>query len=214
MFDVFFIIPSIGRHSIQKTIDSLLNLNGKNWYALIIFDGVESNIYINSHSIHFIQIDKTGVESKKNNAGCVRNIGFEYILKNKIQTNYIAFCDDDDTLHPDYIQHLYDDIQTFNEPELIIFRMMYQNGNVVPHPLTTKIQMKNVGISFAFKYDLLEKYDLKFINHPYEDFIFIQNSKQKNIKILISRHVNYFVRSCYSHLKENIKDYPPICINF
>ena len=210
MLDIYFIIPSIGRKSLEQTINSLNQLKSKNWNALIIFDDVEPLICFNGHSIHYIKIEKTGIQAKKNNAGLVRNVGLEYILKNNIKTKYIGFCDDDDTLHPDFIEYLNNDIQLFNEPELIIYRMMFPNGNVIPHPLTTKIQMKNVGISFVFKKNLLEKYKLTFINHPYEDYIFVQQAKKNPINILISKYVNYFVKTTFEIQQKSIKNYPPI----
>lgn len=212
MLDIYFIIPSIGRKSLEQTVQSLNNLKNKNWNALILFDGIEPFICFKSHQIHYLTVEKSGIESKKNNGGLVRNIGFEYIIKNNIKTKYIGFCDDDDSLHPDYIEHLKNDIQLFNEPDMIIYRMMYQNGNVIPHPLTTKIQLKNVGISFAFKKELLEKFQLQFMNHPYEDYLFIQQAKKNPINILISKYVNYFVRTNYQEHIDNIKNYPPIYI--
>lgn len=214
MLDIYFIIPSIARDTLKDTINSLNALNSKKWNALIIFDGVKPKILFDSHNIHYIQVEKTGIEAKKNNAGLVRNIGFEYLLKNNIKTKYIGFCDDDDTLHPDFIENLNNDINTFDEPELIIYRMMYKNTNVVPHPLTTKIQVKNIGISFVLHNKILEKYELRFINHPYEDFVFVQQAKTKPISILISKFVNYFVKTNYDLQKKYIKNYPPIYFDF
>ena len=40
MFIITFIIPTIGRLSLNDTINSLINLENKNWKALIIFDGI------------------------------------------------------------------------------------------------------------------------------------------------------------------------------
>ena len=41
MFIITFIIPTIGRLSLNDTINSLINLENKNWKALIIFDGIK-----------------------------------------------------------------------------------------------------------------------------------------------------------------------------
>jgi hypothetical protein len=44
MFIITFIIPTIGRISLNETINSLYNLENKNWNAIIIFDGVKNNV--------------------------------------------------------------------------------------------------------------------------------------------------------------------------
>lgn len=41
---VTFIIPTIGRDTLSKTIDSLINQTNPNWKAIIVFDGIPSNI--------------------------------------------------------------------------------------------------------------------------------------------------------------------------
>ena len=211
--EVFFIIPSIGRDSLIDTIQSLSNLTDNNWSALIIFDKVKNPITINQANIHFIETEnKVGKIDKKNNAGLVRNIGFSYIRKNNIKTKYIAFVDDDDTLHPNYIEHLKDNTTKFSNPDVIIFRMMYSNYQIIPHPQTRKLQVKNVGISFAVKSNLIENEEILFQNHPFEDYIFLQSCKVMKKKIIISNYVNYFVRATFHHCKDQIKTYIPIII--
>ena len=140
----------------------------------------------------------------------VRNIGFDYIKNNNIESEYIGFLDDDDTLHPDYIINLYKEKEIF-EFDIIIFRMMYPNYKIVPHPLSNKIERCNVGISFAFKTEIIYK-NFYFNNHPYEDFIFINLLKINKFKILISKFVNYFVKTTYINCIDNIKKYPNILI--
>ena len=212
MNDIIFIIPTIGRKSLKQSIQSIINLNGDyKWKVLVLFDGIKNNIETIKHeNIIFIEISKCGKIDKKNNAGLVRNKGFEYILHNNIETKYIGFLDDDDCIHPDYVINLVQEEKNF-EFDCIIFRMMYCNYNIVPHPLTNKIERKNVGISFAIKKELISKY--QFTNNPFEDFIFIYTLKRDKVSILLSKFVNYFVKTDFEKCKKYIKKYPNILFN-
>ena len=209
MNDIIFIIPTIGRKSLINSIDSIINLNGNyTWKILILFDGIKNNlINFNNKNVIIIEIEKCGNIDKKNNAGLVRNKGFDYILDNNIDTKYIGFLDDDDCIHPDFIINLYEQNKTFNF-NCIIFRMMFENYKIVPHPLTNKIERCNVGISFVIEKEIINNY--KFINHAFEDYIFILSLKRDKKTILLSKYVNYFVKTNYENCKNNIKNYPNI----
>ena len=87
---------------------------------------------------------------------------------------------------------------------------MYNNFKIVPHQLTTKIEKKNIGISIALKYELIENNNFRFMNHPYEDYIFINKIKYSKKKILISKYVNYFVKTDYIKCIDYIKNYTNI----
>ena len=234
---VIFIIPSLGRQSLISTIQSLINLNinsNNEWKALIIFDGIKNNLdkdYIQTINKHqqflFLEIEKSGIEIQQNQqhqqqhenncAGYVRNYGINYLISHEIQSEYISFLDDDDTIHPNYLDYLNNEENNYDF-EVIIFRMMYKNYNIVPHLLTKKIERKNVGISFALKYELLVKNkELRFSNHSFEDFIFIFQLQNLKKKILISKYIAYFVKTnynyCINYIKTYIKNLPHICIN-
>jgi hypothetical protein len=223
---IIFIIPTLGRQSLVNTIQSLINLTNNDWKALIIFDGIQNNldqIYINkinkNQQFIFLEINKCGIinEEINNCAGQVRNYGIEYLLthqQEELKTEYIGFLDDDDTLHPNYIDYLKKEETKF-QFDVIIFRMMYKNFNIIPHLLTKKIEKKNVGISFALKYEVLKNHqELRFINDSFEDFILIFISKQLNKKILLSKYIAYFVKTnhnqCANYIRNYIKNLPHI----
>ena len=224
---IIFIIPTLGRQSLINTIQSLINLTSNDWKALIIFDGIKNNldqIYINkinkNQQFIFLEINKCGIinENKINNcAGLVRNYGIEYLLNHEqeeLKTEYIGFVDDDDTLHPNYIDYLKKEELKF-QFDLLVFRMMYKNFNIIPHLLTKKIEKKNVGISFALKYEIIKNNkDLRFKNDCFEDFIFVFIAKQINKKILLSKYVAYFVQinynQCANYIKTYIKNLPHV----
>lgn len=211
---IVFIIPTIGRNTLIDSINSVMKLNGNyEWKILVIFDGIKNNLVdLNTNdNIMILETEKCGNINIKNNGGMVRNIGINYLIDNKIESKYIGFLDDDDTIHPEYINNLLKEEELFDF-DCIIFRMMYENYNIIPHPLTTKIEMKNVGISFLLKYEIINNENFRFINHPYEDYVFVNKIKNNKKKILISKFVNYFVRTNFEKCKNEIKIYSNILI--
>ena len=52
---VTFIIPTIGRDTLTRTIESLEKQTNENWKAIIIFDGCSPTIELNSEKIQIIQ---------------------------------------------------------------------------------------------------------------------------------------------------------------
>lgn len=211
MNDIIFIIPTIGRESLTNSLESIIQLNGNyKWKALVIFDGIKNNLnntYIDNDNIVCIEVDKCGREDVKNTAGLVRNKGFEYIREHNIESEYIGFLDDDDTLHPNYIIHLYNEKEKFDF-DCILFRMMFPNYNIIPHERTNKLIKCNIGISFAIKSELIKcKKNIDFQNNPFEDYIFIATLKNNKNKILLSKYVTYFVKTNYNECKDKIKNY-------
>ena len=191
---ITFIIPTIGRITLINSINSLLNLKDNDWNAIIIFDGIKNNIDIKDldNRIKIIEIEKSGIEDIKNNAGIVRNIAFDIILESDNKPDWIGFLDDDDYLSSDYICCLKDEIKINPIIDVCIFRMAYENGCIIPQKNDRNIIRNKVGISFCLKYDLIK--DNKFINSPFEDYIFLKNLQHKKYKILISSYVCYFIR--------------------
>ena len=52
---ITFIIPTIGRTTLERSIESILNQSFDIWYIIIIFDGIKStlgNKYINDKRIN------------------------------------------------------------------------------------------------------------------------------------------------------------------
>lgn len=230
MLLITFIIPTIGRETLVQSLDSLLNLKEIKWNAIILFDGIKNNISskskFNSDQFTFLEIEKQGKEDIKNNAGKVRNIGIEYIFQQHINTDFIAFLDDDDTLHPNYGLYLMQELKLHPNLDTCIFRMMYPNGYFLPNKYHTKIKVKQFGISFVIRKQYLEKNAIQFQNHPYEDFIFLKSLQYQHSKIVISPYIAYFIRTnylnCQSYLcniqcidnDKNKEILPRILINF
>jgi glycosyltransferase involved in cell wall biosynthesis len=169
---VTFIIPTIGRPSLNKAVDSLLKQKNKNWKCIILFDGVEEKIF-NDERIITKKIDKLGTFGKNHgNAGFVRNKGIE--LAN---TEWIAFLDDDDTLNENYVDWL--SLYISKGYEMVLFRMKTIKGKIIPSITNNDIIINDAGISFAYKKSL----DCKFVNSDTEDYHFLQQIRL-HIKVL------------------------------
>jgi hypothetical protein len=190
---ITFILPTIGRNHLIKSIYSVYSQTISNWNLLIIFDGIKSTInnpkLIKDKRIKILTNNcKLGqIKPNHNNAGKVRNFGFGYINSSE----WIGFIDDDDLLEPFYIESLIKEAD--NDVELIIFKMRHsRNKNLIvpPNNCTTIIKNK-VGISFCFKRKLLEKYNLKFVNDENEDYLFLMELLKLGIKYKISNKITY-----------------------
>jgi hypothetical protein len=164
-------------------------LNDNNWKAVIIFDGIENNLNIKDPRIKIIEIEKNGIIDKKNSAGIVRNIGFKNIDH---ETEWIGFLDDDDYLSPEYICNLKEEIKHNNNIEVCIFRMIYENGCILPGKFDKNIIRCKVGISFAIKKYIADTFI--FINSPFEDYLYLKELQRNQYKIIISSYVSYFIK--------------------
>ena len=211
---ITFIIPTIGRKTLEQSLESLIQLKCNNWKAIVLFDGINNNLECkekyNTDKFIFQEIKKHGNINVKNNAGKVRNIGFQIIIDQLIDTEFIGFLDDDDTIHPNFITYLEEEKNKNSLIETCIFRMMYQNGYFLPNKYHTKIKVKQFGISFAIRKQYLEKNAVQFQNHPYEDFLFLKLLEQKKCKIVISPYIAYFIRTNYLNCQSYLSPIQPI----
>lgn len=184
---ITFVIPSIGRKTLKRTINSLKNINNKNWNAIIVFDGIEPNINIKDidERIKVIKSDKKLGEGV-NSAGRVRNKAFEYV-----KTKWVGFVDDDDTLNATYVDDFLNHLETDPTLDVIIFRMIYKDGQILPPLDENEFIMNKVGISFCMRTLDANKY--KFIPSPVEDFELLDTLRNNNKNIIISKHINYNV---------------------
>ena len=183
---ITFIIPSIGRETLKNTVQSLQNLENPNWECIIVFDGIKQNIEINDSRIVVYEIEKKG---KKNYGGYVRN----FALKMDIKSNWVGFLDDDDTISNKYIDYLLEEITNYKLIDVLIFRMMYKNGVILPEKNDKTIIMNKVGISFAINKRIFRKKKYFFKNNSREDYCFLRDLQIKKYKMLISSYVGYFV---------------------
>jgi hypothetical protein len=195
---ITFIIPTLGRFSLLHTIQSLQKQKINAWKCIILFDGIK-----NTHFQHFykdsrikiLEIPKIGENSSR--AGLVRNIAFDYI-----DTPWVGFVDDDDTLSPYYIQHLMEDMK---DHDIILFRMIYKNRVFLPPTNISSLQKGQIGISFCLKTHLIKNDpELRFQNDSFEDYLFLQKLIEKGYSIFVSSYIAYYVKSQYFHFETNL----------
>ncbi len=179
---ITFIIPTIGRETILRTINSLLNQSDPNWKAIVVCDGIP-NISFGDSRISSIQIEKTGI---KNHAGAVRNFGMKMAA-----TEWIAFVDDDDSLSSDYINKFKEELFLNPDTDCVIFRMKDGIRGILPPEKSNNFIKNYVGISFAVKKSLA----VEFEPSGAEDFFYLDKIRNLKKKMVISPYVTYFVRT-------------------
>lgn len=184
---VTFIIPTIGRKTIENTIKSLFYQTNPNWLAIIVIDGVDINLHIDDNRVTIIKIKKTG---QHNHAGRVRNAAFDLV-----NTEWIGFVDDDDCLTNDYVEKLKEEIILNPDTSTVIFRMNNNdlNTKILPPPDVIDFEGCKVGISFSVKKDLTKKYI--FEPSHMEDYVLLDKIRSGKNKMVISPYLTYLVNS-------------------
>jgi glycosyltransferase involved in cell wall biosynthesis len=181
---ITFIIPSLSRLTLIQTVNSLLNQSSDLWKCIIIYDGVDG-IDFNDDRIKTLKIEKTGLIGPANGqSGLVRNVGI-----NMVDTEWIGFLDDDDTIHSDYVRTL---IDTYQDYDFVVWRMKYPNGTVLPPINDDNLNFGRVGISFCYK----NKFDNLYfdVNRDGEDFDFLMKLKNLSDNWVVTPEVFYNVR--------------------
>ena len=184
---ITFIIASTGNELLTNTINSLLNLSDDNWKAIIVLDGVKNNLLINDIRVSIIESDNN--LNTVNRISFIRNVG----LKNISSSEWVGFLDEGDHLSTDYINNLKDEISKTDNLDVCIFRMGYENKFVLPEKKDKTIIRCKVGISFAFKKNILNK--IFFKDELYEDYLYLKELEKNKYKIIISQYVSYFVKT-------------------
>ena len=182
---ITFIIPSIGRPTLSRTLESIKQNTDADWNAIVMFDGVEPTLKSDDPRIRIMRIEKMG---KLNHAGGVRNKAIQFA-----NTEWIGFVDDDDIIKPTYISHLKQHLSE-NMKDVVIFRMQCHNNVILPSPGKTNFELCQVGISFCVKTDCFTKDNIWFEPHIYEDFNLLNQLRTQGKSIMISPFVNYIVR--------------------
>lgn len=182
---ITFIIPSLNRPTIKRTIESLINQTSPNWKAIVIYDGIKGEVFEDTR-IKTIEINKTGLVGPNNGqSGLVRNVGIK-----ETETEWIGFLDDDDSIEKDYVETLK---ENYSKYDFVVWRMKYENGQVLPPLSTNELVFARVGISFCYKKNIFK--ELFFSqNRDGEDFDFLMELKERSNNFIITPEVTYKVR--------------------
>jgi glycosyltransferase involved in cell wall biosynthesis len=188
---VTVIIPSIGRKTITRTLNSLISQTNPNWLAAVGFDGLKkeavSDLTVQDPRISYFFLPKVG--GGLNHGGSVRNVLLDFAA-----TEWVCFLDDDDTFRPDYIEKLQE--LANQDYDVVMFRMSYDpsDTNVIPRLGIQKPMIMQTGISFAVRKSFLDKHSLRFFNSGAEDFMLLLAIEQKGGKFHFSPHITYNIR--------------------
>lgn len=181
---ITFIIPSVNRPTLIRSVDSLIKQTNPNWKAIIIFDGVDG-IEFEDPRITTYKIEKSGLFGPNNGqSGIVRNYGIE-----RSESEWIGFLDDDDTIHENYVESLFKD---YSKYDFVVWRMKYENGRVLPPLGFDDLVFAKVGISFCFKNKF--KNLLFDNNRDGEDFDFLMKLKNLTNNWVVTPEIYYNVR--------------------
>lgn len=216
---VTFIIPSMNRprslEGLNHALESLRRQTDDRWKAIVCFDHCEPTVSPDEKvSVYTYEgyskkdedcpLCKEGVRS---GAGPVRNYAIS-----KASTDWVAFLDDDDVVTRDYVENLSKEISEKN-CDAVVFRMwrtltkdhvnsdvshskpgQKEFGRFLPRPghKAESFRPGNLGISFAVKRNLFEKY--KFPRGRGEDYALMNYLRNDGIKIVFSKKITYFVR--------------------
>lgn len=189
---ITFIIPSINRNSLHRSVNSLINQTNPNWECIIIYDGIQGPNFEDSR-IKTIKIEKTGVENYKNigpgrmngQAGLVRNHGILLC-----DTEWIGFLDDDDVITENYVEDLFSKYQNY---DFVVWRMKFNGGSIIPPISSNELKRKEVGISFCYKKSIFP--NLVFEENDYaEDYKLVKKLESLTSNFIISTDIYYLVR--------------------
>ena len=190
------VIPTLGRPSLAKAIESLERHTRKQ-FSIVVVNDSDSDISFKNTIV--LQGPRVGWP------GPTRNVGIRWAKDNGIQ--WVAFLDDDDYFHPKYMEWLYDHVHAFPTTDILIFRA---RGLFDHLPPTFVIPPKNVfqlhgglvGNTFSIRVGDIE-YDELHVNddtntnkykHHGEDLRLLQDATRRKKVVFISPRVGYGVR--------------------
>jgi glycosyltransferase involved in cell wall biosynthesis len=186
-----FVVPTLGRPSLIRAVQSIEEQTDPDWEAMIVFDASANHNMMRARDPRF-HISQSIYRS----AGENRNYGIRMV-----SGEWVCFLDDDDHIAPQYVELLRETAEQI-DVDIVIFRMSHPVLGILPDPQLPEIAWGKVGISFAVRDKWLWDSGLRFIAEDLlrpgpegnEDINFLMNAKKLGARIHISPYVTYFVR--------------------
>ena len=188
---VTFIVPTIGRDTLARTLRSLLAQTDTDWKAIVVADYVR-HFQLPIGDPRFFLFPLRVKLGEGHQSGLVRNCGLALNV-----SPWCGFVDDDDRLDAQYVEWLR---QESDGSDLFVFRMAYsppREDKVETIPRSTDVaglKQAEVGISFAVRRQFQQDHDVWFATEEFEDWLFIKRCLDFHAKVRISEHVGYYVR--------------------
>lgn len=182
---VTFIIPTVGRATLSRSLDSLQAQTNPNWSCVVMGDGVDPALaapgYDQDERISFNHMNHEHHEATMRNQGVLMSY-----------TAWVAFLDDDDTVHPNYVEWFKEAVEEDDLRDVIMFRQTKakDNGELVIFPSRPAVVWGNVGISYAVRRELAIRHAFKRSLH--EDLLQLVALEANDARIYFSPHIAYF----------------------
>jgi hypothetical protein len=198
---VTFLVPTVNRPTLNRTLHSLQAQTSPLWKCIVIFDNVTSfhaPLDIMSDHRFKLMVLESKAGQGNNSAGMVRNAALPHV-----DTPWLAFVDDDDTLSPHYVAWLLEEAMQNPSTDVLIFRMARLGQRLLPPydlPVVPPAEDRTfrsgfVGISFSMKTFIAQRDGFEFIPHPGEDFVLLNRLRLAgNYSMVMAEHIGYFVR--------------------
>jgi hypothetical protein len=148
--------------------DSIKNQSYKNFEHIVSYEVNDSLNYLKNKDLLLIKVNKISKLDQRNKQGLIHapyNLYCNELL-NRVKDGWIMFLDDDDNLlHNNVFEELVEHIKTIDEDTLIIWKMRYPNGKVIPSKVSidnSEILMNDIGsccFMFHSKYRNSAKWD-------------------------------------------------------
>ena len=187
-----FIIPTIGRDSLSRTVDSVLAQQDPDFQCIIVFDTL-SRYYISPddrfqcYRVFGMNLGThEGDNPGQSYAGKVRNYGIDFVT-----TPWISFVDDDDMVTPDYVRRLRE-VQENND--VIVFKMEHPQLGILPPGDSHELINGQIGISYSVRKSFLDTHNLRFINSGIEDYELLMALQFHKARFHFSPYITYKVR--------------------
>jgi glycosyltransferase involved in cell wall biosynthesis len=178
---ITFIIPSKGRETLNRTINSIFSQTIKDFEIIVVFDGVKVENRIEDDRILYLEAPLT------KSPGLTRNYAFKYV-----RSKWIGFVDDDDLIYDKYIEELKKEDKYNPLLGFVLFRLI--TTKITPSlDIIDKIVFNETGISFAVKTRVVNESKLTFNPKGSEDFAFLDGLVKKGYIFKISDYVAYEV---------------------
>lgn len=208
-----FIIPTKGRATLQRALDSVFNQTDPAWMIMMALDGTDREMpLLNFPSLVMTARLALHAAPRTDSAGMTRNAAMKTVLDGDDywRGKWFAFLDDDDRVHPQYVESLrWADRQRQEQgiqPDVIVFRMSHPQLGILPpwdHEQPSDLTWGQVGISYAITQQYVKEHDSFFkrenLGNPgeqgNEDIELLCRLREQGAEIFLSSAVTYFVRN-------------------
>ena len=191
-----FIVPSVGRPSLRRALQSIHDQTDPDCEVVVVFD--QNKAILNDyHRMESADKRLWLLHTEKGNAGETRNVGLDWFASNG-DSEWVAFLDDDDYLLPTYVEHLRESAEDHPWADMVVSRMKHPMWGQLPLP-GGELRRGLVGISFAIRSGLVMHGGLRFVKERVEEMFHedweMISSVQKSGKIYLSTHCDYMCRN-------------------